>query len=100
MYLCTLYTAECPEDDEDDESPLHKALEFCSYRSKSIEILYENPSKTKILTKVYFQLDPEVSNRMRKNMLTLSYIHIHAHRPGGILSYPLFHSRVNSGMWW
>jgi inositol 1,4,5-triphosphate receptor type 1 len=33
--------------------------DYCSCRSKSVEILYENPSKKKILTKVYFQLEPD-----------------------------------------
>ena len=43
--------------------------DYCSCRSKSVEILYENPSKKKILTKVYFQLEPDVSLEVKKGKM-------------------------------
>ena len=54
-------TAECPKADDEYELLSREAQMFCSCRSKSVEILYESPSKEKILTKVYFHSDPDVS---------------------------------------
>lgn len=53
---CNLSLAEPPEDDV----ILCRAFQFCRVRSKSIEINYQNMDGEKILTKVNFQLDPEV----------------------------------------
>ena len=71
--------AECPKADKDYESLLLEAKAFCSCRSKSVEIFYESPSEKKILTKVYFHSDPDVSVKWKE----LGYIalHIHMQRP-------------------
>ena len=46
---------------EDDDEELFKAWNYCSERSKSVEVLYENLDGEKILSKVHFHYDPDVS---------------------------------------
>ena len=70
----------------DDKMLDDKVLDHCSCRSKSVEILYENPRKKKILTKVYFQLEPDVSFEVKKGkMHAYIALHIHTHVCGSII---------------
>ena len=48
---------------EDDEEHKQKSeiWKYCSERSKSVEVLYENLDGEKVLSKVHFQCDPDVS---------------------------------------
>ena len=48
------------EDDyEDDE--LNEAWAFCEKQSKSVEVFYRNMDKEKVLTRIHFQFNPDVS---------------------------------------
>ena len=53
------------EDDEEEQQRNRKILEVwqhCSERSKSVEVLYDNLDGDKILSKVHFRYDPDVSH--------------------------------------
>ena len=49
----------------DEEHPRRRkileAWKYCSERSKSVEVLYENLDGEKILSKVHFRYNPDVS---------------------------------------
>ncbi len=45
---------------------VQKAWNFCSKRSKSIEVCYENMDGEKILTRVHFQFDPVVKGAKKR----------------------------------
>ena len=44
-----------------DGGSLGEAWSFCKRRSKSVEVFYRNMDGDKILTKVHFPFDPDVS---------------------------------------
>lgn len=46
---------------EDDNGEILKVWKYCSERSKSVEVLYENLDGEKMLSKVHFRYDPAVS---------------------------------------
>ena len=55
--------SEPAEDDEDHQrkSEILKVWKYCCEQSRSVEVLYENLDGEKVLSKVHFQYDPDVS---------------------------------------
>ena len=47
-------------EDSGDSEEFHQVWEFCKSRSKSVEVLYENMTGHKILTRIHFPFDPHV----------------------------------------
>ena len=52
-------------DDDEEETKRRREIwdvwKYCSERSKSVEVLYENLDGQKVLSKVHFRYDPAVS---------------------------------------
>ena len=56
-----LSSAPKKESKEETKSVTCQAWEFCQDHSRSVEVFYKNMDGDKILTRVHFQSDPEVS---------------------------------------
>ena len=54
-----------PAEDDDEEQQRQREIQdvwqYCSERSKSVEVLYDNLDGDKMLSKVHFRYDPSVS---------------------------------------
>lgn len=48
-------------EEEDDDDVLNQAWALCKKQSKSVEVFYRNMDNEKVLTKIHFQFNPDVS---------------------------------------
>ena len=72
---CSVHLSTEPKmEKEGTKSVTCKAWEFCQDHSRSVEVFYKNMDGDKILTRVHFQFDPEVST-----VCTDSHTHTHTH---------------------
>ena len=56
---------------------IHDAWKFCKDHSRSVEVFYKNTEGDKILTRVHFQFDPEVSTVCVFAYLYVLYIYMY-----------------------
>ena len=64
--ICVLHAVPHePAEDDDEEQQRQREMQdvwqYCSERSKSVEVLYDNLDGDKMLSKVHFRYDPSVS---------------------------------------
>ena len=67
---------ECYEDNEDGK--LYRVWQFCKRQSKSVEVFYRNMDEQKVLTKIHFPFNPDVSwfSLSLSHSLSLSLLHM------------------------
>ena len=74
MLMC-VYLAEPTGGSEDDD--LHKAWNLCKRHSKSVEVFYRNMDDEKVLTKIHFPFNPDVSQRQTYVKLSRTIVNVY-----------------------